>query len=116
MRRHGVALVIALVIPCLLALSACARDINDLIESEPCVKGMVTQIGEESITIQVSAQDPLYRSYTSLVLSLHVERADSMTHFKVGDEVAVYYNGEIQETYPAQIPKVYAILLIGNAG
>ena len=34
-----------------------------------------------------------------------------MTHFNIGDEVVVYYDGNIAESYPMQINTVYAILL-----
>ena len=34
-----------------------------------------------------------------------------MTHFSIGDEVVVYFDGNIAETYPMQINKVYAITL-----
>lgn len=42
---------------------------------------------------------------------MQVQCADSMTHFSVGDEVTVYYDGSIAETYPMQINNVYAITL-----
>ena len=34
-----------------------------------------------------------------------------MTNFNVGDEVVVYYDGMVAESYPMQINKVYAITL-----
>lgn len=34
-----------------------------------------------------------------------------MTHFSVGDEVVVYYDGMIAESDPLQINSVYAITL-----
>jgi len=34
-----------------------------------------------------------------------------MTHFSVGDNVSVYYNGVILDTIPAQVDQVYAIIL-----
>ena len=44
-------------------------------------------------------------------VSLDVENKDSMSHFSMGDEVVVYYDGNIAETYPMQINRVYAITL-----
>ncbi|MBE5875219.1 MAG: DUF3221 domain-containing protein, partial [Lachnospiraceae bacterium] len=44
-------------------------------------------------------------------VSLNVENKDSMTNFSVGDEVVVYYDGNIAESYPMQINTVYAITL-----
>ena len=40
-----------------------------------------------------------------------MENTDSYTNVSVGDKVVVYYNGEIAETSPLQIDKVYAIAL-----
>ena len=34
-----------------------------------------------------------------------------MTNFNINDEVVVYYDGNIAETYPMQINTVYAITL-----
>ena len=34
-----------------------------------------------------------------------------MTHFSIGDEVVVYYDGNVAESYPMQINTVYAITL-----
>ena len=45
------------------------------------------------------------------IVSLDVENKDSMTHFSIGDEVVVYYDGNIAESYPMQINTVYAITL-----
>ena len=44
-------------------------------------------------------------------VSLDVENKDRMSHFSMGDEVVVYYDGNIAETYPMQINRVYAITL-----
>jgi hypothetical protein len=40
-----------------------------------------------------------------------VENKDSVTNFNIGDEVVVYYDGNIAESYPMQINTVYAITL-----
>ena len=45
------------------------------------------------------------------IVSLDVENTDSYTDVSVGDEVVVYYNGEIAESDPLQIDTVYAITL-----
>ena len=44
-------------------------------------------------------------------VSLKVENKDSMTHFSTGDEVVVYFDGNVAESYPMQINTVYAITL-----
>ena len=52
-----------------------------------------------------------YLSEVRCSVSLKVENQDSMTHFNVGDEVVVYYNGDVAESDPLQISTVYAITL-----
>ena len=44
-------------------------------------------------------------------VSLDVENKDSMTSFRIGDEVVVYFDGSVAESYPMQIDHVYAITL-----
>ena len=44
-------------------------------------------------------------------VSLDVENKDSMTSFSIGDEVVVYFDGNVAESYPMQINNVYAIIL-----
>ena len=52
-----------------------------------------------------------YPDGASCKVSLDVENKDSYTDVSVGDEIIVYYNGEIAESYPLQINTVYAITL-----
>ena len=44
-------------------------------------------------------------------VSLNVECRDSVTHFEIGDEIVVYYDGKAAETVPMRIDTVYAITL-----
>lgn len=113
MKKNNITLTIIIII-CLLALSACTKDINYIVDNEPCVKGIVSEISDDYIIMDVNEDDELYRSYTSIMVSLDVKRKDSPTDFNIGDEVAVYYNGNILETHPAKIKTVYAILYIGD--
>ncbi len=76
---------------------------DSIIENEPSITGIVNDTNENSILI--NNEDGEYR------VSLNVENKDSMTHFSIGDEVVVYYDGTIAESYPMQINKVYAITL-----
>ena len=98
----------------LLLLAGCARSMNDIIQNEPCVRGVVEGVYEGSILIRVNEGEDELASSDLISVSLDVERQDSVTHFQVGNEVAVYYDGTIAESYPAQIHKVYAILLTGE--
>ena len=97
-----IALVLALV--CVLGLVGCNnRSMNYIIENEPSITGIIKETNDNSILIE--NEDGKYW------VSLNVENKDSMTNFSVGDEVVVYYDGNIAESYPMQINTVYAITL-----
>lgn len=78
---------------------------DELVESGELafITGIVKEAGENFILIE--NEDGEY------VVSLTVENEDSMTHFSIGDEVVVYYDGNIAESYPMQINTAYAITL-----
>jgi uncharacterized protein YkvS len=100
--RKFIALCLALVLT--LSIVGCSnRSMDSIIENEPSITGIVNDTNENSILI--NNEDGEYR------VSLNVENKDSMTHFSIGDEVVVYYDGTIAESYPMQINKVYAITL-----
>ena len=93
-----------LVLVCTLALTACNnRSMNYIIENEPSITAIVKETNEASILVENETGE--------YWVSLDVENSDSMTHFSIGDEVVVYYDGNIAESYPMQINRVYAITL-----
>ena len=100
--KKALALLLALV--CLLALAGCdRRSMNYIIQNEPSIQGIVTDTTDAAILME-NADGEYW-------VSLDVQNGDSMTHFAVGDEVVVYFDGNIAETYPMQITTVYAITL-----
>lgn len=102
---------LALSVVLLLGISGCGRTMADVIENEPNFLGVVTDVTDGSILVAVDESSDAYRSCHEIWVSLDVQMADSMTHFSVGDEVYVYYDGMILETAPGQVNNVYAILL-----
>ena len=93
---------------CLACFSGCgAQNMTDIIANEPSITGIVKTITESSILIENESGE--------YWVSLDVENKDSVTHFTIGDEVIVYYDGMILETYPMQINTVYAITLLAPA-
>ena len=89
---------------CALTLFGCdRRSMNYIISHEPSITGIVRDVGEYAILIENA--DGKYW------VSLDVENKDSMTSFRIGDEVVVYFDGSVAESYPMQINHVYAITL-----
>ena len=100
--KELIAFVLALV--CVLGMVGCnSRSMNYIICNEPSITGIVKETGENAILIE--------NDNGEYWVSLNVENKDSMTHFSVGDEVVVYFDGMVAESYPMQIAKVYAIIL-----
>ena len=100
--KKFIALVLALI--CVLSLTGCNnRSMNYIIENEPSITGIVKETNDNSILIE--------NENGEYWVSLNVENKDSMTNFSVGNEVVVYYDGNIAESYPMQINTVYAITL-----
>lgn len=89
---------------CILGLVGCKnRSMNYIISNEPSIIGIVKETNEKSILIE--------NENGEYWVSLNVENKDSMTSFNIGDEVVVYYDGNVAESYPMQINTVYAITL-----
>ena len=101
--KKTIALLLALI--CLLTLAGCGpRSMNDIIQNEPSIRGIVRDTGDKAILIE--------NENGEYWVSLDVEAKDSMTHFSIGDQVAVYFDGNIAESSPMQISTVYAICLL----
>ena len=97
-----IALVLTLV--CVLAMVGCNnRSMNYIISNEPSITGTVKETNENAILIE--------NDNGEYWVALNVENKDSLTRFNVGDEVVVYYDGNVAESYPMQINTVYAITL-----
>lgn len=93
----------------LTALTGCGRrSLDDIIRDEPSLTGIVSEVSETSCIVEQDGM--LYH------VSLDVENSDSFTDLSVGDEIVVYYDGTVAESWPMQINKVYAITLKTPAG
>jgi hypothetical protein len=96
---------LTLILTCLLSLTACNKNsMNYIIENEPNITGILKDATETAILIKNETGE--------YWVSLDVQNKDSMTHFSIGDELVVYYDGNIAESYPMQINTVYAITLL----
>ena len=98
-------LLIILSIICMLGLVGCNnKSLNYIISNEPSIMGNIKEMNENSVLLENEAGE--------YVVSLNVENSDGIySPIMIGDEVTVYYDGSIAESYPMKIKKVYAILL-----
>lgn len=101
---------LALALAGLLALAGCrGRSMDYIIENEPSIIGIVEEVRDDSVLMRVEMEG--YPYGTECSVSLAVENSDSYTHLSPGDEIVVYYNGDIGESQPLEINTVYAITL-----
>lgn len=106
--KRSITLVLILIFA--LGLVGCNnRSMNYIIANDPSVTGIVEEVHDNYIIINLETDS--YPNGASCEVSLDVENKDSYTSVSVGDEVVVYYNGEIAESYPLQINTVYSITL-----
>ncbi|MCH1942280.1 YobA family protein [Holdemania massiliensis] len=103
-------LVFTLALACVIGIVGCSsRTMNYIIENEPSITGIVEKVQDNFIVIYINTEG--YPNGSSCKVSLNVENKDSYTDVSVGDEITVYYNGEIAESAPLQINTVYGITL-----
>ena len=95
----------------LVSLAGCSRNMDYVIAHEPCFIGQVEEVTGEYVVVAVNENESIYDDYPAVYVSLDVEQADSCLHFEAGDEIAVYYDGNITEGDPAKTEKVYAITM-----
>lgn len=85
------------------------KNMNDVIENAPSIRGTVTEVHEDYMIIYFVTDGYPYGA--DCHVSLNPVFGDSYTDVKVGDEVVVYFDGNIMETDPLQLGMVYAIIL-----
>lgn len=87
---------------------------DDVFQHKPKFSGTVIEINDDtSILVKVNENEPIIKSSDKILVSLDVKMADAGIggrDFNIGDEISVYYDGRIAESYPAQINEVYAIV------
>lgn len=101
-----------LALVCILCqLFGCSRQsMNDIIKNQPSIHGVITQVHDTYIMIDLESET--YSDNSACTVSLDVENSDGLySPMNIGDEVVVYFDGLISETYPMQINNVYAITL-----
>lgn len=90
---------------------------DDVFQHKPKFTGTVIEINDDiSILVKVNENEPIIKSSDKILVLLDVKMSDLSVRerdFHIGDEVSVYYDGTIAESYPAQINEVYAIFLEG---
>lgn len=105
-KHHYLPLIILIII--LILLTGCIpMNMNNVVK-EPNFSGIIEEVYEKSILVKVN--EGISSDLVSVSLDLKLK--DSITDFYLGEEVRIYYDGNIAESYPAQINNVYTIIPI----
>ncbi len=96
-----------------IGMAGCSKKMNmNTVLDEPNFAGIVLEVDEKTILVKVNEDEDAYKSSDLICVSIDVEIPDGLSEYEVGDEVRVYYDGNIAESYPAQVHKVYAITIV----
>lgn len=97
-------------------LAGCGLSMDKVIATKPHFRGTVTELSETCMLVEVAEGEEAHKSSDRIWVSLDIELPDGKAQYHVGDEVCVYYDGSIAESYPAQVHKVYAVTIVTPAG
>ena len=104
---------IMIILCLLLTLSGCEKTMDEIIQSEPSIKGIVKKVYAHHFVMAVTDEDLFPRGQWSyeVTVPLNDLNNDSYTSLKEGNHVIVYYDGNIQN---GNIEKAYAITLFNE--
>lgn len=78
----------------------------------PYFNAKVLEVNEKNILVEPLKDEIERNSASKIYVSTDVISGNPVPELKKGDEVRIIYNGEIMETYPAQIADVFTIIRI----
>lgn len=113
MKKHHIGVALLILILCLEAMSGCKRTMHSVVENEPRFIGIVESSTDRYAFVKLNEDDPLSDDYATIQVSLDVELKDSFLSFVSGDEIVVYYDGNITD---GKAETVYAITLQAPSG
>ena len=104
-------LIAIILLVCLFNLTGCSQSsMNYIIQNKPSVTGIAEEVHDDYILLY-SDSAAGYPNGSTWSIPLTVENQDSYLDISVGDEIVVYFDGNVMETSPLQIGTVYAITL-----
>lgn len=104
-------LALFLILSCVFGLLGCNRlTIDQIIKTKPNVTGIVKEV-HDNYVIMYSETAKGYPNGSTWQISLNVVNKDSYIDLVVDDEIVVYHDGNVMESDPLRVGKVYAITL-----
>ena len=84
--------------------------------ANPYFNGTVVEVYEKSVLVEPFEGAEELKSADQFDVSTKVISTHEVPEMEEGTTIRVLYNGDIAETYPAQINTVFAIYLVDEAG
>lgn len=85
-------------------------------KGEAYFNATVLEVREDSVLVEPFAGEEELKSADKIVVSTKVMSTNKVPTMEPGTLIRIVYNGEILESYPAQINKVVAIYLVNEKG
>jgi len=105
---------LALILFLLVMVVGCGKETEQ--KKNPYFQATVLEVKENSILVEPFEGEQELTSVDRISVSTDVISIQEVPEMEEGTEVRVVYNGEIAESYPAQIYHVFAIYLIDENG
>ena len=105
---------LALILFLLVMVVGCGKETEQ--KKNPYFQATVLEVKENSILVEPFEGEQELTSVDRISVSTDVISIQEVPEMEEGTEVRVVYNGEIAESYPAQIHHVFAIYLIDENG
>lgn len=82
----------------------------------PCFNAKVLEVSEGYVLVEPLEGEEILKSTDQICVSTDVVSKIEVPQMEAGTQIRVVYNGDIAESYPAQINTVFAIYLLDENG
>lgn len=103
--------VTVVVLFCMIFMAGCGNE-----GKNPYFNGTVVEVYEKSVLVEPFEGSEELKSADQFVVSTEVVSTHEVPEMEEGTTIRVLYNGDIAESYPAQINTVFAIYLVDEEG
>lgn len=89
---------------------------NGISKINPVFQATVLEVHEKSVLVEPLEGEEIRKSADKISVSLDFVSTKEVLKLEEGIRVSIVYNGDIMESYPAQIKTVFAIYLVDENG
>lgn len=103
--------VLAVVLLCMIFMAGCGNEAVN-----PYFNATVLEVYEKSVLVEPFEGEEELQSADQFSVSTEVESTNEVPQMEKGTTIRIVYNGDIAESYPAQINTVFAIYPVDESG